>query len=535
MPPDGNTRALEITAAFYDRRDELTKLQNYEALIAPFRIQLREFAREKGISLLEALAHVFRMQQPGKLDISIWSAACLDCIEAGEATPRPGDAPKAEKASGKVPGWAKSLCRGGTRLVVPSTDASIGGLRRILVAGAFHVSPVVEERVSGFCDVDFAHDLAFEDADRWMFGDILVVGWRVDERKVGSGLLKSETEAACRRWMKEEGKPWCPADVRREIKADVKADLLRKSLPLRRIFPVVWHLQESWILVQGNKKAVADVVAFLKEELGRVDSWSPTEVLHSGVRLALGMLYEQCTDLRQPSAVPVPKVDVADGEDVGDLEAGALNDFLLWLAIFGHEQGVVDVDGRQIEWSLDGPAVLAVPKPEKGIVRVELSGTEQGVFHAALAEGAHLLQLRLMVCETWKPTEADGGPTREQFHLTLDREEGGLDVSALGSPALPSAGAEEGATEAEVYARVETYQRLIALLQILIRAYAEARMERWADVIQSGRRWVGLELQRRYAFDAETGQGWLFDPADTRSTAESIAALKAHWGTVGMA
>lgn len=509
MPPDSGTPVDISLVTLRDRRDEARKKNgHYDVAMLVYKSQLREFARESGIDFLGALSRIIQTRTLEPMDLLLWSSACLECIEGGEVPEAAGKEKKQEKIAEKVPNWAKTLCKGGTRLAVPIHRVHFGDLREIFLLGAYKEPVVPTERVEGFCDIDYAHDLAFSDSERCLFGDIAVVGWRVDERKVNSGLLKSEVEKACRKWMQDNGKGWCPKPVRQEMRETVKADLLKKALPTRRIFPVIWALTEGWMLIQGPAKVVKSFRAWCKREKFQAETWDPTNCINADMRVWLELLGDHCTDLRLPTAVVVSQSGAADGDELG---AGALNDFFLWIAILGCDTGKLCQDRRNLEWSLDGKTILYVPKPEKGIVRVELSGTEH-VFHAALAEGGHVAEVRIQVTELFLPESGQGEAIRETFHLTLSREEGGLEISALGFPKLPDAGDGDDAILAEVYARVETYKRLVELLQLLLRAYASARITAWQPVVDAGRRWVGAELEKRYAFDAKTGQGWLFAP-----------------------
>lgn len=502
---------VAIISDLHQHRNKLKQSPNYERLVEPYRIQIRELARESAIDFISALSRMLQTRQCDDTEKAVWSAACLDCIEGGEVPEAAGKEPKQEKIAKKVPSWAKTLCKGGTRLAVPVRPVHFGNLREIFLLGAYKEPVIHQERAEGFCDIDYAHDLTFSDSERCLFGDVAVVGWRVDERKVNSGLLKSEVEKACRKWMQDNGKNWCPKPVRQEMRETVKADLLKKALPTRRIFPVIWALAEGWILVQGPKKVVKSFRAWCKREKFQAETWDPTSCINPDHRIWLELLGSQCTDLRLPNAVVVSQSGSADGDELG---AGALNDFFLWIAILGCDTGKLREEGRNLEWSLDGKTILYVPKPEKGIIRVELSGTEH-VFHAALAEGGHVAEVRIQMTELFLP-ESEGEAIRETFHLTLSREEGGLEISALGFPKLPESASGDDAILAEVYARVETYKRLVELLQLLLRAYASARITAWQPVVDAGRLWVGAELKRRYAFDAETGQGWLFAPKEAR-------------------
>lgn len=509
----GSGRKLEVAVSMLEHRDTARKLMGaeYEGAIAPKRTVLRDLARKMGGTVLDALAKLLKERQVSDLEQMAWVAAAVDCVEEGQRgevinlshmRPVPDQPP-----APSLPGWVRRICNG-TRYAYQAKGKNVGELREWLKKAIFLDPPGPMERVEGACSVGYAFDLSFDDVDSWLFcSDVIVVGWRLDERRVGSGLLDSETEKAVRAWMEEEGKRWCPKAFRKEIREGVKARLLAAALPARRIFPIVIHRTEGWVVVSGPTKVA---MAVEKRLLDGALPWRLDDVLRPEERARLGLLGDRCTDLREQDVVAVPESSSADTPALG---AGAMADFLLWLAVEGQDTGRLSMEGTDLEWSLEGEAILWVPRgAEEGIVTVEVSTAEAGPFVTSLAEGGHLAALRIAVSEAF-PGEGEDAQG-DTYVLTLDRSEGGLKIRGVGLPKIESAGGGEDVIDAEVYSRVEFYKKMIHLLGVLIRRFSLVRMTDWGSVIERGRAWVGFELEKRFVFSAETGQGWLFPPVE---------------------
>lgn len=92
---------------------------------------------------------------------------------------------------------------------------------------------------SGFVDPWHLSTVTFEDRDRWLFGEDLVIGFRIDRRAIPKNLFDATLQGRMVKWCAEKGVERCPSSVKAELKEGLKNEWLR------RVLPRVKHLQLS--------------------------------------------------------------------------------------------------------------------------------------------------------------------------------------------------------------------------------------------------------------------------------------------------
>lgn len=98
------------------------------------------------------------------------------------------------------------------------------------------------------------------------FQQYLVIGFRYDKWAVPAKLLWLERRRVEEQRKAERGIPRLGAATRREIKDEVEARLLARSLPTPRLFDCAWNLETGRVFFTGKQKAAKDCFVGLFHE-----------------------------------------------------------------------------------------------------------------------------------------------------------------------------------------------------------------------------------------------------------------------------
>jgi hypothetical protein len=100
-------------------------------------------------------------------------------------------------------------------------------------------------------------------------GDYVVLTMRVDERKVSPAVLKKCVLKEEERIKRERQVPRLGRSALMEIKERVRAELVRKSVPVPSVYDVVWNLSDGTVLFfSTSKKALVLIEELFKETFG---------------------------------------------------------------------------------------------------------------------------------------------------------------------------------------------------------------------------------------------------------------------------
>lgn len=515
---------IDLPPYILDRRETARKLHGdrYEEVTTPARIAIREMAREKNISLLDALFALCPEGTDTQMVIA-FSAALADVVEGGEQTveqklvealnaaPVPDKKDKrkhsAKPKKGQV-GWANQIGKKGILVqIVPPEGVDLVawlekqlGIRKFYGFTKEHVEGAVLPDANGM-DVDFA-----DQRHRWLGDHIACFGWRVDRRSVAAGTLKLRLAQRVR----TEGRPPGKAAMK-ALKDEEKDKLLEQAIPATSIAVCVVDLTDGWMLWGGDLAGLKEFsqngpnIATLRIESGVEESR----------RARLGLLVEQ-TDLRKE-----PLLCPSSNATRPVWTSFAWCDFLLWLAIpqdLGNKVAWTDTEGveRDATWKLNGPVLLGTKQPDGKVVEVAAKGSSAAALSATLAEGGCLKSIRLEVEESWEvaassSTTEDGAEVAttvsnsRTYHITLSVKKDGLEISGIG---LPAGG--WGSPFTIAWERMQLIRRLWEMIGKLADSFALARCVTWDAFVDHAKGWLGMELHRRFVFDTATGQGWLF-------------------------
>ena len=100
-------------------------------------------------------------------------------------------------------------------------------------------------------------------------GDYIVLGMRVDERKVAPAVLKKFCLKEEERVKKERQVPKLSRPHRQEIKENMRLMLMKRAVPVPAVYDLCWNLADSTLLFfSTSNKAQATLEDFFKETFG---------------------------------------------------------------------------------------------------------------------------------------------------------------------------------------------------------------------------------------------------------------------------
>ena len=115
-----------------------------------------------------------------------------------------------------------------------------------------------KEEVEGWVQVHNLLDTSFEDYNRWLYQDVALFALRVDKKRLPAKLFKATLDKKCAAWAAEREVERCPAAVRTELKEQLEADWLKRTLPSVAITEVAWNIGKGEVLLHSLSEAVAD-------------------------------------------------------------------------------------------------------------------------------------------------------------------------------------------------------------------------------------------------------------------------------------
>jgi len=127
------------------------------------------------------------------------------------------------------------------------------------------IDDTFDEYSIGWVSVENMFDSEFA-FNSYRVGDYIVLGMRIDERKVTPAVLKKFCLKEEERIKKERQVPRLSRTHRQEIKENIQLQLIKKAVPIGTIYDLCWNLAESTLLFfSTSNKAQAVLEEFFKE------------------------------------------------------------------------------------------------------------------------------------------------------------------------------------------------------------------------------------------------------------------------------
>lgn len=295
-------------------------------------------------------------------------------------------------------------------------------------------------------------DTDFTDINAWSFGEWVILGLRIDTKKVPRKLVKAHLDKKMRAWCREHNRPRCPNPIKAELKEAVVGMLASKQQPTSRMVEVVWNIDGGYLLLGSTSDGVGRALDKLFQrtfgEVGLSIEWdNPWSWLPEPLRVRT-----------------LEALGGEGGEEEGKPDPAFLvTEFLTWLwwrTETGAQSFATDPDPAApptLAW-VDGRVKLVGPLNKGGAV---VTGDDAGTTaesRAALGAGKITEELGLGIRVT------------DQMEWTLRLRAPLADISGAN---FPPAGGEHAASA--VWERLNLYEVLFDDVVRLLTLYAEAR------------------------------------------------------------
>ncbi len=391
------------------------------------------------------------------------------------------------------------------------------GFRDLYIAAlddnAFHdsISPADKSQRVGWCDVADPLRTGFSDVNRWLFSQYATFAMRVDEKKLPGKLFRAHLDKRVQAWCAANNRERCPSTVKAELKDLLEFEMLSKTHPKMDTYPVLWNLNEGWVIVGCTSTTRLDTFRKLFHRTFGM-ALSPADPLDLvPADLGCALLDTKGMDLRPGPGVTVGSS--APPDDVEEVEGGEpstiaeeeqqcpphlASEFALWAWWRAREgRGSIDLgENGSAEYWLDERIDFREVGEEKTVASVGGGDpSASGVAMAALAEGCLVKSIGLCI-------------RREDREYSLRLTGPLLHRSGVKLPALVKSG-DDGE---QLYEAGFLFEELEFILSRMFTQFARQRSAPgWeAQGAMALRRWIGLELGRRFEADASTGQLSLF-------------------------
>jgi DNA recombination-dependent growth factor C len=146
------------------------------------------------------------------------------------------------------------------RVVGARPDGWRDAFRDRLEEHAFRDPPqgIGKEEVEGWVQIHNLLDTSFTDFNRWLYQDVALFALRVDKKRLPAKLFRATLDKRCAAWAAEREVDRCPASVRTELKDQLEAEWLKRTLPSVSVTEVAWSLEREEVLLHSLSEGVAD-------------------------------------------------------------------------------------------------------------------------------------------------------------------------------------------------------------------------------------------------------------------------------------
>lgn len=122
------------------------------------------------------------------------------------------------------------------------------------------LSPLHMEEVTGWVQVHNLLDTQFDDLNRWLYNNYVVLAFRTDKKSLPTRYFQAHLQKRIEQWCLEHARERAPSAVKKEIRELLQQELLRQCLPTVATLDMVWDIHEGWALVEGSGGAAHDNV-----------------------------------------------------------------------------------------------------------------------------------------------------------------------------------------------------------------------------------------------------------------------------------
>ncbi|MFK7930570.1 MAG: recombination-associated protein RdgC [Myxococcota bacterium] len=127
---------------------------------------------------------------------------------------------------------------------------------------AFKDNPIEvgKEEREGWVQIHNLLETSFEDFNKWLYNDLILLALRVDKKALPAKLVKATLEKQYAEWCEENGRKRCPKDVREQKKDALEAAWLTRALPKVATTELCFNHKEGYVILHSLSESVADRV-----------------------------------------------------------------------------------------------------------------------------------------------------------------------------------------------------------------------------------------------------------------------------------
>jgi len=115
----------------------------------------------------------------------------------------------------------------------------------------------LDERSAGWVNIMDMFDARFT-ALEFLKEPYIAMSLRIDERKVPSTALRQYSREAEEAVKKEENLTFLSKSRRADIKEAVRLRLLKRAIPVARVYDMIWNLSTGWVVFGGMSARICD-------------------------------------------------------------------------------------------------------------------------------------------------------------------------------------------------------------------------------------------------------------------------------------
>lgn len=119
---------------------------------------------------------------------------------------------------------------------------------------------VGKEEREGWVQIHNLLETSFEDFNKWLYNDLILLALRVDKKALPAKLLKATLEKQYAEWCEENGRKRCPKDVREQKKEALEAVWLKRALPKVATTELCFNHKENYVILHSLSEGAADRV-----------------------------------------------------------------------------------------------------------------------------------------------------------------------------------------------------------------------------------------------------------------------------------
>jgi DNA recombination-dependent growth factor C len=132
--------------------------------------------------------------------------------------------------------------------------------RARLNENAFHEGPIEpgKEEREGWVQVHNLLDTSFDDFDRWLYNDVVLLALRVDKKVLPARLFKATLAKRVEAWCVENNTTRAPKAVREELRERLEEEWLARALPRVTVAELAIHLTHRYAVIDSLSEGVAE-------------------------------------------------------------------------------------------------------------------------------------------------------------------------------------------------------------------------------------------------------------------------------------